>query len=211
MIQLSTNAGFLETDGIDATLNYHYRLPDWWRGSSAGSLDLAFIGTWLNHYTVEPVAGGPTFDCAGLYGPECSAATGGPGGGAGVFPHFRTDTRITWNTPIKLSISLRWRYNGPVDLDLLSPNPLLNTGAVDKVPSEEHVKSYSYFDLALTYKVRDGLVLRGGVNNLFDLDPPIVDSSSLGISGPPFGNGNTFPGFYDSLGRNIFVGLTASF
>ena len=199
--QLEANAGFLATDGIDATLNYHYPLPEWWHGSSAGSLDLSFVGTWTDHLTTQPFVGGGTYDCAGLYGPTCGVPT----------PHFRTDTRITWNTPIKLSVSLRWRYNGPVDLDIIQENPLLNTGRVSNVPNEASIKSYSYFDLAVTYKVRDGLVLRGGVNNLLDTDPPLVDANNLAISGPPFGNANTFPGFYDSLGRNVFVGLTANF
>ena len=202
VIQLSANAGYLQTDGVDANLNYHYHLPDWWRGSSAGTLDLSFVGTWVNHFTVQPVAGGGTYDCAGLYGATCGVP----------LPHFRTVTRLTWNTPIKLTLSLRWRYNGPVDLDYLSSNPLLGQpGLVDNVPNEAHVKSYNYFDLAVTYKVRDGLVLRGGVNNLLDTDPPIVDSSGIGISGPAAGNGNTFPGFYNSLGRNVFLGLTANF
>ena len=182
-------------------MNYHYPLPEWWHGSSAGSLDLSFVGTWTDHLTTEPFVGGGTYDCAGLYGPTCGVPT----------PHFRTDTRVTWNTPIKLAVSLRWRYNGPVDLDIIQQNPLLNTGRVTNVPNEGSIKSYSYFDLAVTYKVRDGLVLRGGVNNVLDTDPPLVDANNLAISGPPFGNANTFPGFYDSLGRNVFVGLTANF
>ena len=79
------------------------------------------------------------------------------------------------------------------------------------MPNEAEIKAYNYFDLAMTYKVKDGLALRAGVNNVLDTDPPLVDANNLAISGPPFGNGNTFPGFYDSLGRNIFVGLTANF
>ncbi len=198
----NANSGYLLEDGVDAALNYRYHLPDWWRGSTAGSLDFSFVGTWTNQLTTEPSSSSSdTYDCAGLYGATCGVPT----------PHFRTVTRVTWNTPFNLTASVRWRYNGPVALDQLSPNPLLNTGVIDNVKSEANIKSYSYFDVALTYKVKDGLVLRGGVNNVFDLDPPLVDANSLAISGPPFGNGNTFPGFYDSLGRNIFVGLTANF
>jgi iron complex outermembrane receptor protein len=204
--QTTANAGFLATDGIDAALNYRYHLPDWYRGASAGSLDLSFVGTWTDHLTSEPTAfvspgATATYDCAGLYGSECGVPT----------PHFRTVTRVTWNTPWNLTASVRWRYNGPVSLDQTSPNALLNSGRVDNTANEENIHSYNYFDLAFTYKVKDGLILRTGMNNIFDLDPPIVDANNLGISGPPFGNGNTFPGFYDSLGRNIFVGLTANF
>jgi iron complex outermembrane receptor protein len=204
--QTTANAGFLATDGIDAAMNYRYHLPDWYRGSSLGSVDLSFVGTWTDHLTSEPTAfftpgTTSTYDCAGLYGSECGVPT----------PHFRTVTRVTWNTPWNLTASLRWRYNGPVSLDQIQPNALLASGAVDNQANEANIHSYNYFDLAFTYKVKDGLVLRTGMNNIFDLDPPIVDSNSIGISGPPFGNGNTFPGFYDTLGRNIFVGLTANF
>jgi len=42
-------------------------------------------------------------------------------------------------------------------------------------------------------------------------DPPIIDFASFPISSPPNGNGNTFPGTYDALGRTLFVGVTADF
>ena len=76
---------------------------------------------------------------------------------------------------------------------------------------DSKIKAYNYFDLAGTWTVRDGTTLRFGVNNVFDKDPPIVDTNNFGVSSPPFGNGNTFPGVYDSLGRTFFVGITADF
>jgi outer membrane receptor protein involved in Fe transport len=207
VVQLNTNAGFVATDGIDFAANYHLALPDWFSGSSAGSMAFAFVGTWTDHLTAEPFAGSGTYDCAGLYGAACSNQFGSP-----VTPHFKSQTRVTWNTPWKLTASLQWRYIGPVTLDYLSPNPLLNNPSLfmgDQIEGRLH--AYNYFDLAFTYKVRDNLTLRAGCNNLFDTDPPIVDANNIGISGPPYGNANTFPGVYDSLGRNIFVGLTANF
>jgi iron complex outermembrane receptor protein len=206
VIQLNTNAGFIATDGIDFNANYHLSLPDWFKGSSAGSMAFSFVGTWTDHLTAEPFAGSGTYDCAGLYGAACSSQFGSP-----VTPHFKSESRITWNTPWKLTASLQWRYIGPVTLDYLSSNPLIGTGITDAIPNEGRIHAYNYFDLAFTYKVRDNLTLRAGCNNLFDIDPPIVDANNIGISGPPYGNANTFPGVYDSLGRNIFVGLTANF
>lgn len=41
--------------------------------------------------------------------------------------------------------------------------------------------------------------------------PPFLDSNSFPASGPPFGNANGYPGTYDTLGRTIFVGLSADF
>jgi outer membrane receptor protein involved in Fe transport len=220
--QISVNAGYIATDGIDFSAAYHMTLPDWIHGSSAGSLAWTFSGTWTDHLTAEPNANYTatgangaqykTYDCAGLFGAECSSQFGSP-----VTPHFKSTSRITWNTPWKLSASLQWRYIGPVSLDVLSTNPFLKDIALfppyDSVgaPADARIRAYNYFDLAFTYKVKDNLTLRAGCNNLFDIDPPLLDSNNIGISGPPYGNGNTFPGVYDSLGRQIFVGLTANF
>jgi hypothetical protein len=44
-----------------------------------------------------------------------------------------------------------------------------------------------------------------------DKDPPIVDSNNLGVSSPPFGNANTYPVVYDSLGREVFIALSTRF
>jgi outer membrane receptor protein involved in Fe transport len=211
--QITLNAGYIATDGIDFTANYHMALPDWIKGASAGSLSFAFNGTWTDHLTAEPTPGYSqdgvsSYDCAGYYGAQCSNQFGSP-----VTPHFKSTTRVTWNTPWKVSASLQWRYIGPVTLDQLSSNPFLSNAGVlyagDPVDGKLH--SYNYFDLVFTYKVKDGVILRVGCNNLFDIDPPVVDSNNLGISGPPYGNANTFPGVYDALGRQVFMGLTANF
>jgi outer membrane receptor protein involved in Fe transport len=204
VIQTSANAGFIATDGIDLTANYRFTLPDWFKGHSAGSMALSYVATWTDHLTAQPTTGGGTYDCAGLYGSECSNQFGSP-----VTPHYKSEARVTWNTPWKLQASLRWRYIGPVTLDYLSPNALLNGLASDTIEGRLH--AYNYFDVSFSYKIKDGVTVRAGVNNLFDTDPPVVDANNYGISGPPYGNGNTFPGVYDSLGRNVFVGLTANF
>ena len=49
--------------------------------------------------------------------------------------------------------------------------------------------------------------LSAGVNNLFDKDPPLIASDSLGT----YGNNNTFPGTYDPLGRYVFVSGSVKF
>ena len=48
--------------------------------------------------------------------------------------------------------------------------------------------------------------IRVGVNNVLDRAPPVVGSGSAGPS--IGGNGNTFPGLYDALGRYVFIGLS---
>jgi outer membrane receptor protein involved in Fe transport len=101
---------------------------------------------------------------------------------------------------------LTWRYISSVNVDSSSSNPLL-TGAFN--PPDLEIGSQSYFDLALQWAINKNFSVRGGINNLFDKDPPVVTQT---IAGPSVnGNGNTFPGVYDYLGRNIFLGITAKF
>jgi iron complex outermembrane recepter protein len=79
--------------------------------------------------------------------------------------------------------------------------------------TEARLGSRSYFDLTASYSFADvavfsGLTGRLGVNNVLDKDPPLVGQSSCPAV---LCNGNTFPQVYDTLGRYIFVSLTADF
>ena len=65
--------------------------------------------------------------------------------------------------------------------------------------------SVSYLDLTARWNIRKGLEIRGGVNNLFDKDPPIVTTEL--ISG---GAANSYE-LYDGLGRQLFLAMTARF
>jgi outer membrane receptor protein involved in Fe transport len=152
-------------------------------------------------YEHEPVMGYGSYDCAGLYGVTCGTPN----------PKLRNVFRATWVSPWNLTLSMQWRYFGAVSLDLNSPNPLLNGGLPVFDGFDKRIPAYNWIDLSGTYKIKDGYTLRFGVNNVFDKDPPIVDSSNLGIAGPPFGNGNTFPQVYDAVGRTFFMGITADF
>ena len=100
---------------------------------------------------------------------------------------------------------MTWRYFSSVNIDTSSSNPLLS-GDTNAVTSK--IGDQSYFDLAAQWNIDKNWTIRGGINNIFDKDPPIV--SSL-IAGPPFGNGNTYPQVYDALGRNLFLNVTAKF
>lgn len=71
---------------------------------------------------------------------------------------------------------------------------------------DQRIGAQSYFDLLFALPIKDTMTLRIGVNNIFDRDPPIISQTSLGS-----GNGNTYPGTYDYLGRNVFINLSADF
>jgi iron complex outermembrane recepter protein len=198
VINTELNSGSVKTSGFDFTANYRYNMGDW------GSLALQYLGTYTKEFVSEPVTGLGKFDCAGFFGVVCGEPT----------PKYKHQARLTWNTPWNsLQLSANWRYLSSVKLDLNQSNdPFLAAfGPGVQDPKDAKISSFSYFDFAATYRIKN-TVFRVGVNNAFDKDPPVVDANTLGIAGTAsFGNGNTFPGVYDAIGRTVFVGLTADF
>ncbi len=193
------NGGLLHTEGVDMEANYHASLSDWGMGDH-GSLNINLIGTYTEKlFNVLPGLGG-SYDCAGLFGTTCGTPT----------PKWRHKMRVTWVTPWNLSLSAQWRHVAGTALDFNTSNPALHNPLAPDI-DDARIPAYNYFDLSGEWRIRDRMTLHAGVNNVFDKDPPIVDSSSFGISAPAFGNGNTYPQVYDSLGRTIFIGITADF
>ncbi len=193
----NVNAGSLQTSGMD--FEAAYRLPLSRFGLDyLGSLSFNFNGTYLASLTSEPVPGGEKFDCEGLYGPTCGTPN----------PRWRHKFRTTWNTPwFGSQISLQWRYFSDVRVDAASANPLLSNPA-DVYPVDSKIGAQNYIDLTYSVKIKDNYQFRVGVENVFDEEPPLIGSA---ICPGVVCNANTFPQVYDSLGRYIFVGLTATY
>jgi outer membrane receptor protein involved in Fe transport len=183
------NLGVTKTDGIDVTLDYTRSFERY------GSLGITFTGSWLHHFVTEPVPGLGSYDCAGLYGVICGTP----------LPRWRNVATGLWNTPWSWSAGLRWRYYASASIDASSSNPQLSGPFF---PVDASIGAQNYIDLFGQWNISKNLTLRGGVNNVFDRDPPVISST---IAGSPFGNGNTFAQVYDTLGRNFFVSAQARF
>jgi outer membrane receptor protein involved in Fe transport len=204
----SLNTGSLKTTGIDLNVGYHTDLSNLGLGDN-GSLAFSMVGTYLDSLQTQPLPGGPTYDCAGLYGTVCAGSNG-----EGPAPKWRHKLRVTWNTPYSygdwvkgLSVSAQWRYYSKVTLDAFQSDPQLNNPGI-AYESDRVLASRSYLDLTANFTLHNNLNFRVGVNNVFDKDPPIIGASNC-----PAGacNGGTYPQVYDALGRFVFVGLTADF
>jgi len=207
VVDLVTNQGSDQTKGWDFETNYtvsseNLGLPGW------GGLNINFFGSWEQKLTVFPITGFEgSYNCAGLYGYTCGSPT----------PKWRHKLRFTWTSPWDFDLSLQWRYLSGVFLDSNTSNPLLNgaCGGTSTSPApcpdikDNHISSFNYFDISGNWTISPGVSARAGINNMFDKEPPFIFS---GIAGPSqFGNGNTFPGTYDALGRQFFVGLTVKY
>ncbi len=148
-----------------------------------GHLDIRNVLSLIDKWEQQEVAGAPVEDCAGKWGFVCGSPT----------PDVRNQMRLTWTTPWNLTATLMWRHIGEADDH--------NEDGVD-------LEDIDYFDLSALWQVNDGLQLRTGINNLFDREPPIAGNGA----GPASeGNGNTYPGLYDALGRYGFLAVSLSF
>jgi iron complex outermembrane recepter protein len=184
-------------------MNYRQPLP------VVGSMSFSLEGTRLINLDIQPLTGGPAYDCTNVFGTICGAPS----------PSWRHVFSTTWSTPWDaLDVTLRWRYLGKADSELSTGDPQLKGKGN---PSTSHIPAYNYLDLTARLNLYKGLSLQLGVNNVTDKDPPLISSGGGGFvsdcpvaaSGPSLSscNGNTFPGTYDALGRFFFAHVTAQF
>lgn len=117
---------------------------------------------------------------------ECAGIWGGSCGSPN--PEWQHNLRSTWVTPWDMTLSMNWRY----------------LGGVDHISSDFDLDAENYVDLTAQFSVLAGGQINVGVNNLLDNDAPLVPNQ-LGD------NGNTFPSFYDALGRYFFAGFEYKF
>ena len=194
IVAKNLNIAAAEAAGADVQLAYRWDL------GSLGKMSATFSGTYLQHETSQPIPTVQAYDCAGLYGPTCQT----------VDPRWRHFTRLSWQTPLDVLISVQWRFIGSVKLDSNTGNPELATsapgygaGVYDSFDAK--LPSISYLDVSAIWDVTKNLSVRAGVNNVLDKDPPLVSSLLAGTGSP-----NSYP-TYDLLGRVMFAAFTAKF
>ena len=189
IVATNVNIAKVRTSGVDLGFNYSRKLQGY------GSLGLNVNGTLITKAENEPIPGGGTYDCKGLHGATCGVPT----------PKWRSKVRGTWTTPWDIDLAITWRHIDGVANEGTSSNPLLSATLND---IDKKLASRDYFDLAASWNATRQLTFRGGINNLLDKDPPIVNNGTLAGA---FGNGNTYPQVYDTLGRRVFINATYKF
>ena len=147
-----------------------------------GELKFNAVGTYLTKWDQKNTPEAPIQECLGFWDrSDCGAPT----------PKLRYNLRATWSTPWDASITATLRHFGKADELNNGPTPL---------------SAQNYLDISANWTILDNTTLRFGINNLLDREPPIVPNTPSGV-----GNGNTFPGPYDAMGRYIFTGINVAF
>ena len=170
-----------ETSGLDFLYKRSF-------DTSVGQVNVSNFSNFLFKRRIHQASSDFATDCRGKYENICGLPS----------PKFQNiltiDIESEWQN-MPLITSFKFRYLGSVkDVNLDKSNTSYN----ENVP----FKSFTYFDISLNTTF-ENIDLRFGVNNLFDIDPPVN-----GQIGYVPGNGNIYPSFYDSLGRFIFFRLS---
>ena len=97
--------------------------------------------------------------------------------------------------------------SGLLSLDAFDSQPAL-LNVAKQANSDKEFGARNYLDLLATFKIKDNYSFRVGVNNVLDQDPPLTGANNC-----PSGacNQNVYAQMYDTLGRYIFMGVTADF
>lgn len=180
-----SNSGGQKTSGIDFSANYTTSVA--MIGGEESRVSINFDATRLITNDFTPVIGlDLRYRCAGAFGVNCGVPT----------PKWRHTLRTTLqNGPT--TVSLFWRHLGSaVDDDPASTYASERFGAVN------------YFDATFSFKVTGNFTFTGGATNVFDKKPPLAASTQSGGNGQQT---NTFPTFYDVLGRAFFMSARVNF
>ncbi len=143
--QLSRNQAFINTSGIDFTVNYGFDV-------GPGDLSFQLIGTWLEKQESQTTNVDPVYDFAGSIG--STTGTSAPEW-AGRFT-----TTYRWDN-LQAQLSARYideMINAQV---VTGGSPVTNTGT----------DATWYLDLSGSYDLMDNVQLRLGVNNLTNQEP----------------------------------------
>lgn len=147
--QLSQNQAFINTSGIDFTVNWGLPI-----GANWGDLGFQLVTTWVEKYETQTTSVDPVYDFAGTIGQTTGSSV----------PEWKATLQTTW-TIDQLRLGLTTRYidsMGHANV-VTGGSPTANTG----------VDAVTYWDLSASFDLTEQLTVRATVNNLFDEDPQL--------------------------------------
>jgi iron complex outermembrane recepter protein len=196
------NAAFAEVSGVDLT-------ADWSSDIWGGEFGVNFMVSQLIDEKTQDTVRAPVIDWKGSLGPFGTTSLNN-----GAFD-YRTFTTVRYGRN-DWNLALRWRHL-PSAIDaaqaVINSNIAAGLAPATTPPSTGlgAQSSYDVFDLSGGYDMGERTALRFGVDNLFDTDAVCTGGRSAADAHPSPCGGQTEAGFYDILGRSVYVGVNVSF
>jgi outer membrane receptor protein involved in Fe transport len=178
------NSGMLETRGVDFAINW---TADF--GDSGMALNINSLITYLDQFKIQDATGEPILDVR-----DTLSTT-----------YYGAQYKYKLNNTFRLdfasgrtNIGLNWRHLPEVRSETATRNPATTQLGAD---------AYDVFGLFASHQINERLTLRGGVDNLLDEDPVVVEARP----GVDSNTDVTRSEYYDVLGRRAYIGLSMSF
>ncbi|MEO6186567.1 MAG: TonB-dependent receptor, partial [Steroidobacteraceae bacterium] len=186
----------LQASGFDYELNYRLplnRLSD----AAYGQLDFGVLASRVIHLR--------TTDLAGII--ERAGQTGGNvSGGLPGQPEWSLNGSVTYSAgPFSATMEVRHIQAGIYDATLIGPEQAGYRVTLPNSINTNHVDGRTYFNLGSRLKLADKGAYKfevfGGIQNLFDKDPPVAPSNQ----------GSTNLLLFDGIGRAFRLGVRVDF
>lgn len=199
-VQLS-NLGVVATSGYDLNIAYQLGMSQLGIDAKYGKLDLSLGATKVKSNLFQATPASVNRDCLGYYSISCGG------------PSYKTkfNQRTSWNFS-DFTFGYNWRYVSGAAIEPLA-NPLVEDKVTKELkptylPLYSKIDAYNYLDLSASWKFNKSLKLSLSIINATNKKPPITGNTAAGTS---IAAGNTFPQFYDVIGRYFSLGATISF
>jgi outer membrane receptor protein involved in Fe transport len=195
------NAAYAEVSGVDVT-------ADWQTELAGGAFGVSFMVSSLLQEKTQDTVNAPVIDWKGSLGPTAATSLNN-----GAFD-YRTFTTVNYGRG-DWNVALRWRHlPTAIDAAQAAINASIAAGLTPAGTTSTGLgaqDSYDVFDLSGTYDLGEQTSLRYGIDNLFDELPVCTGGRSAADPHPAPCGGQTEAGFYDVLGRSVYVGVSLTF
>jgi outer membrane receptor protein involved in Fe transport len=178
------NSGMLMTRGVDFGINWTADLGD---GGSSVYINSQI--TYLDEFKIQDAPGEVILDVRDTLSTTYYGAQ----------YEYKLYNTFGYNFPNgRASLALNWRHL-----------PEIRSESAARVPTTTQLgaESYNVFGLNTRVMINDRLEFRGGIDNLFDEDPVVVEVRP----GVDSNTDVTRTEYYDALGRRAYIGLKMSF
>lgn len=188
------NEGLIKLSGVDANLN-------WSAPVGPGTVSFNLNANYMIDFKIRNFDGQPLIDYVGTTG------TGALGVSSGSSFKYRLLGILGYSLG-GASASLQWQHIPATEDGNEAPflNGLAPTGT-----SQTGLPAYNLFHFNASYRVNDALRFRFGIDNVFNIKPPLTNVDA--DYDPSLGQlpGGNYSLFHDTMGRRFSLGATVNF
>ncbi len=181
------NNGRFKTSGIDLQI-------DWGMDIGPGHVKLNSVINYLLYMKSAELSTLPYTNYAGTFGPTQNGLNGNS-------YRFKTLTTLGYAFYNGLYLAVQWQH---------LPGIKSATAAVVPNTTIKGAPSYNLVNLQGSYTLTDSIMLRFGMDNVFNKRPPLANYNT-NPTGPNLAGGSYVTDVYDTVGRRFYLGSTIKF